>query len=129
MSKIPYLQINYNNEIELIDKLLKIYDLAKEEVINSKNGKPYQLRKFERDVLIYYIRYGYSKETKNMIIKDTDKKPNSIVQTDFLLKEAGYLEDLETNYRMKKLNPHLEKIRIDFVLKKNKVYGLHFKAK
>ena len=125
MSTIPYLQITFKNEVDLIDKLLKIYDLSKDKVID-KNGKVKQLRNFEREVLVYYIRYGYSKETKNLIQQDTGKKLNAIVQTDFLLKEAGYLEDLEHNYRMKKLNSYLEKMRENFISKKNRVYGLHF---
>lgn len=119
--KIPYLKINFKNDFELIDKLLKIYDLAKE---RKPDEKP--LRKFERDILIYYIKYGYSKDTKKMIEEHTGKKSNAIIQTDFLLKQGGYLEDLENNYRMKKLNPHLEMIRADFIKKTNRAYGLWF---
>lgn len=124
--KIPYLQIKFKNEIELIDKLLRIYELSKE---SNNEEKVKNLRKFERDVLIYYIRYGYSKDTKNMIQEDTGKKLNALIQIDHLLKKQGYLEDLETNFRMKKLNPYLEKIRQDFIVKKNRVYGLHFLPK
>lgn len=123
MSKIPYLQITFKNEVDLIDKLLRIYDLSRKDDINKPHK---QLRNFERQILNYYIRYGYSKETKTLIQEDTNKKLNAIIQTDFLLKEAGYLEDLENNYRMKKLNPYLEKIRQDFIQRKNRVYGIHF---
>jgi hypothetical protein len=123
MSKIPYLKIKYKNQVDLVDKLLKIYDLSKEYSLDDNKRN---LRNFERQVLNYYIRHGYSKETKNLIEKDTGKKLNAIVQIDFLLKESGYLEDMENNYRMKKLNPYLEKIRQDFILKRNIVYGLHF---
>ena len=126
MSKIPYLKIKYKNQVDLVDKLLKIYDLSKEDVPSDNKKKIKNLRNFERQVLNYYIRYGYSKETKNLIEKDTGKKLNAIVQTDFLLKESGYLEDMENNYRMKKHNPFLEKIRQDFILKRNRVYGLYF---
>ncbi len=125
---IPYLQILYNNDFELIEKLLKIYEVSKEPVFDE-DGKELKLRNFERGVLKYYIMYGYSKETKNMIEQDMSKKNNAIIQTDFLLKKAGYLEDMDNNYRMKKLNPYLEKIRQDFIIKKNRVYGLSFKAK
>ena len=128
MSKIPYLEITFQNEFELIEKLLRIYDISKP-IVKDSNGKELRLRNFERDILKYYIRYGYSKETKNLIVEDTGKKLNAIVQTDFLLKESGYLEDLEHNYRMKKLNSHLEKIREDFINKKNRVYGIYFKNK
>jgi len=124
MTKIPFLQISFKNEVDLIDKLLRIYDLSKKE---DPNKPTKQLRNFERQILNYYIRYGYSKETKNLIQEDTNKKLNALVQTDFLLKEAGYLEDLENNFRMKKLNPFLEKIREDFIQRKNRVYGIHFK--
>lgn len=124
MNKIPFLQINFKNEVDLIDKLLRIYDLSKKE----DPEKPHkQLRNFERQVLNYYIRYGYSKETKDLIQEDTGKKLNAIIQTDFLLKESGYLENLENNFRMKRLNPYLDKIREDFIKKKNRVYGIHFK--
>lgn len=126
MSNLPYLEIEFKNDIELINKLLRIYDLSKPEVLDAK-GKVKQLRNFERQILVYYIRYGYSKETKEMISEDTGKKLNLIIQTDFLLKESGYLEDLENNYRMKKLNPALEKIREKFIEDKNRVYGIYFK--
>lgn len=126
MAKIPYLPIKFKNQVELVDKLLRIYDLSKEDNKSDGKRKPKNLRNFERQVLNYYIRYGYSKETKNLIGQDTGKTLNYIVQTDFQLKEAGYLEDMENNYRMKKLNPVLEKIREDFILKRNRVYGLHF---
>lgn len=121
-AQIPYLEIPFKNDFDLIDKLLKIYDLTKE---RRKDEKP--LRKFERDILIYYIRYGYSKETKDIIIDDTGKKPNAIIQTDFLLKQGGYLQDLEHNYRMKKLNPQLEMIRDKFINTKNRACGVWFK--
>ena len=32
--KIPYLEIGYKNDIELINKLLRIYDLSKEEILD-----------------------------------------------------------------------------------------------
>lgn len=128
MAKIPYLEITFQNEFDLIEKLLKIYDMSKPVVLDAK-GKEIKLRKFQMDVLKYYMRYGYSKETKNIIEKDTGKKLNNIVQIDHGLKEAGYLLDLENNFRMKKLNPQLENIRNSFIEKRNRVYGISFKNK
>lgn len=127
--KLPLLQLPYKNEIDLVDKLLSIYSLTKEnqEVPAGSRFDSFKLRKFERDVLNYYIRYGYSDDTKQMIQEDMGKKSNAITQVDFLLKEKGYLEDLPNNYRMKKLNPYLEDIRKKFILEKRRVYAIHFK--
>lgn len=126
MAKIPYLKIQFKNQVDLVDKLLQIYDISKKEYIDPKTNKPRALRNFERQVLNYYIRYGYSKDTKSLIIKDTDKKANALIQIDYLLKEAGYLEDSDGNFRMKKLNPYLETMREKFILTSNRVYGVHF---
>jgi hypothetical protein len=124
--KIPFLEIKFTTEFELIEKLLRIYDISKPTVVD-KSGKEVKLRKFQMDVLKYYMRYGYSKETKNIVEKDTGKTLNNIVQIDYHLKEAGYLIDMENNFRMKKLNPQLELIRASFIEKKNRVYGIAFK--
>lgn len=126
MSKIPYIEIKYKNEFELIEKLLRIYDISKP-VLLDKKGKEVKLRKFQMDVLKYYMKYGYSKKTKDIVQKDTGKTLNNIVQIDYHLKEAGYLIDMESNFRMKKLNPMLESIRGSFVQQKNRVYGVAFK--
>lgn len=127
--KVPFLEINFTNEVDLVNKILSIYSLTKENDTPPKGSKfdSYKLRNFEKDVLNYYIRYGYGDETKKMIEEDMSKKPNAITQVDFLLKEKGYLEDMPNNYRMKKLNSVLEQIRKQFVTDKRKVYALHFK--
>lgn len=126
--KLPFLPINFKNEVDLVNKILSIYSLTKENDEPPKNSRfdSFKLRKFEKDVLNYYIRYGYGEETKRMIEEDMNKKSNAITQVDFLLKEKGYLEDLPNNYRMKKLNPSLEEIRKQFILGKRRVYALHF---
>lgn len=127
--KLPFLEISYKNEVDLVNKLLTMYSLTKENDVPKPGSKieNFKLRTFERDVLNYYVRYGYSEETKQMIAEDMGKKSNAITQTDFHLKEKGYLEDLENNYRMKRLNPYLEEIRRKFILEKRRVYAVHFK--
>lgn len=127
--KLPFLELTFKNEVDLVNKLLSIYSLTKENDIPPKDAKfdSYKLRKYERDVLNYYIRYGYSPETKKIIEEDMGKKSNAVTQTDFSLKEKGYLLDLENNYRMKKLNPYLEEIRRKFIVEKKRAYALHFK--
>ena len=126
---LPLLELTFKNEVDLVDKILSIYSLARENDIPPKGSKfdSYKLRKFEKDVLNYYFRYGYSPETKKIIEEDMGKKPNAITQIDFNLKEKGYLEDLENNYRMKKLNSYLDKMRKKFILEKRRVYAIHFK--
>lgn len=128
---LPFLNIDFNNEVDLVNKLLSIYSLTKEDdkVPAGSKFDSFKLRKFERDVLNYYVRYGYGEETKQMIEEDLNKKSNAITQVDFLLKEKGYLEDLPNNYRMKKLNADLQAIREKFIVNKRRVYALHFKKR
>lgn len=127
--KLPLLELTIQNEVDLVNKILAIYSLTKENDVPPKGSKidNYKLRKYERDVLNYYVRYGYSPETKKMIEEDMGKKSNAITQVDFTLKEKGYLEDKKNNYRDKKLNPYLEDIRKKFILEKKRVYAIHFK--
>jgi len=127
--KISFLEISYDNEVHLVNKILSIYSLTKEDNVPPEGSKfkSYKLRPFERDVLNYYIRYGYSPETKLIVEEDLDKTQNNITQIDFLLKSKGYIEDAENNYRMKKLNPYLEEVRKKFILDKRRVYAIHFK--
>lgn len=127
--KLPLLELTIENEVDMVNKILAIYALTKENDVPPKDSKidNYKLRKYERDVLNYYVRYGYSDETKTMIEEDMKKKRNAITQVDFTLKEKGYLEDKKNNYRDKQLNPYLENIRKKFILEKKRVYAIHFK--
>jgi hypothetical protein len=66
-----------------------------------------QLRKFEKDVLNYYMRFGYSTETK----------------------KKKYLIDSKTNMSKKKLNKDLQILKDNFIDGKKKVLAIGFKRK
>ena len=112
----PTLKNRYKNEIDLIDKILRVYSISQD--------KP--LRNFERLILIYYIRNGYNKETKEFIQEDTGKKDGDIRVADVHLREKGYLMNHPNNLRMSILSPDMESIRKSFVLNKKEVYVLVF---
>ncbi len=112
----PTLKTKYKNEIDLIDKILCVYSISQK----------VSLRNFERLILVYYIRSGYSKETKEFIKEDTGKKDGDIRVADVHLREKGYLMSSEKNLRMSKLSPDMESIRTSFIKNKKQVYVLAF---
>ena len=113
----PSLKNTYRNEIDLIDKILRVYSITQE----------VPLRNFERLILIYYIRNGYSKETKEFIKEDTGKKDGDIRVADVHLREKGYLMNHPNNLRMSVLSPDMESIRKSFITDKKELYVLLFK--
>lgn len=112
----PTLKTKYKNEIDLIDKILRVYSISQD----------VPLRNFERLILVYYIRSGYSKETKEYIKEDTGKKEGDIRVADVHLREKGYLMPSEKNLRMSKLSPDMESIRTSFIKNKKQIYVLAF---
>lgn len=113
---------NYQNEIDYVNRLISIYSII---VFDEDN----QLRKFERDVLNYYVRFGYSAETKKRISLELNKKPNTITQATFYLKEKGYLEDSKTNLSKKNLSKDLQNLKEAFLDGDKKILAIGFKRK
>jgi hypothetical protein len=112
----PTLRNRYKNEIDLIDKILKVYSITQD--------RP--LRNFERLILIYYIRSGYNKETKEFIKEDTGKKDGDIRVADVHLREKGYLSKHPKNLRLSNLSPDMNSIRESFIINKKEMYVLLF---
>jgi len=102
----------YKNEVDFIDKLVSIFA-----IINLKEGE--KLRNFEKDVLNYYVRYGYSRTTKKLITEELGKSPATITQATFYLKKLGFVVDSKTNFSDKHLCEDLQSIS-DALLKGNK---------
>lgn len=111
---------HYKNEVDLVNKLLSIYSIVK------KDG---DLRDFEKKVLNYYIRKGYSSETKKQISKELNLKDRNLNQTNYHLTKKGYLKQSSRNQKHKKLNKELQEIRDLFIEGKIKVYTIGFKQK
>jgi hypothetical protein len=117
----PY-RCTYKHEVDFVDKLITIYSTI---AMDEEN----QLRKFEKDVLNYYMRFGYSPETKKKITQALGKSPETITQATFYLKKKKYLVDSKTNMSKKKLNKDLQIIKDNFIDGKKKVLAIGFKRK
>lgn len=112
----------YKNEIDLVDKLISVYSIIKMDAAS-------QLRNFEKEVLNYYVRFGYSTETKKKINKLTNKSDATITQTTFHLSKKGYLVQSKNNHSQKKLNVDLQRMRKAFIEGDKKIWAIGYKRK
>ena len=109
--------ISYKSDLDNIEKILTIYSIVKE----------IKFRDFEKDVLKYYLVYGYNKETQEMIMEDLGKSDVNIRVTDTWLRKNGFLNLGVNNKRKSSLSKDMEMMRKDFILDKKDVYALIFK--
>ena len=109
--------ISYKSDLDKIEKILTIYSI----------GKEIKFRDFEKDVLKYYLVYGYNKETQEMIMEDLGKSDVNIRVTDTWLRKNGFLNLGVNNKRKSSLSKDMEMMRKDFILDKKDVYALIFK--
>lgn len=58
--KIHYNKSKCKNDLDLLSKVIRIYS-----VIKLGDGLKQSLENNEEKVLVYYLKYGYSKDTKN----------------------------------------------------------------
>lgn len=117
----PMIESSYQDDLDLIDKLLSVYCLSKGIVV----------RNFELRVLKYYIKYGYNSEAKEYIKEDEKRKDGDIRTADVYLRRNGLLLPGETNFRKTTLSKDMESIRDMFInnfsSEKNKIYGVLFR--
>ena len=109
--------ISYKSDLDKIEKILTIYSIVKD----------IKFRDFEKDVLKYYLVYGYNKETQEMIMEDLGKSDVNIRVTDTWLRKNGFLNLGVNNKRKSSLSKDMEMMRKDFILDKKDVYALIFK--
>lgn len=109
--------IPYKSDLDKIEKILTIYSIVKE----------IKFRDFEKDVLKYYLVYGYNKETQEMIMEDLGKSDVNIRVTDTWLRKNGFLNLGVNNKRKSSLSKDMEMMRKDFIVDKKDVYALIFK--
>jgi hypothetical protein len=109
--------IPYKSDLDKIEKILTIYSIVKE----------IKFRDFEKDVLKYYLVYGYNKETQEMIMEDLGKSDVNIRVTDTWLRKNGFLNLGVNNKRKSSLSKDMEMMRKDFILDRKDVYALIFK--
>ena len=116
--QIPAIKgIPYKSDLDKIEKILTIYSIVKE----------IKFRDFEKDVLKYYLVYGYNKETQDMVKEDLGKSDVNIRVTDTWLRKNGFLNLGVKNRRKSSLSKDMETIRKDFITDSKNVYALMFK--
>lgn len=108
----------YSRETELYRKVLEVYSAMAGIGLTDK----------EIEVLIMYIRYGYNKETKEIIIKELKfKSSNYIHVMNFNLKKKGMLVDDKYQRTKKEISSTLKDIKEFIELKKEqKLLPLNF---
>lgn len=107
---LPKVDCNYSHDLQKLEKVLTIYSICKD--------KP--IRPFEKKVLIYYLKFGYSPETKKIIVEDTGKRPEYVNTTNTFLREKGFL--VENRYEECHLSPDMEMLKKFFVEENKKIY-------
>jgi hypothetical protein len=109
--------IPYRSDVEKIDRVLQVYSAI----------KGIQLREFEKNVLKYYLVYGYCSETKKTVMEDLGIKDGNIRVVDTHLREKGFLNHGKTNQRKSTLSIDMEQLRQSFVIDNKDYYVLTFK--
>lgn len=117
MSAIPVVVEKVDTDLEKIEKVLSVYSIMK----NIK------LRPFERLVLKYYIKYGYSDEAKEFLIEDENRKKSDLKNADFELRSKGFIVQSSKNNRSSELSVDMESIRKHFVIGNSDIYLISFK--
>lgn len=117
MAKIPIVYEDFDSDLDVIDKVLSIYSLI----------KGIKLRNFEREVMIYYLKYGCNKDAVKYIVQDTGKKESYIKVVNSNLRDLGLL--VETmNMHKSGLSTDMENLRKHFVEGGGKVYLVSFET-
>lgn len=118
MKNILMFESQYSRETELYRKVLEVYSAMAGIGLTDK----------EIEVLIMYIRYGYNKETKEIIIKELKfKSSNYIHVMNFNLKKKGMLVDDKYQRTKKEISSTLKDIKEFIELKKEqKLLPLNF---
>ena len=110
----------YKNEVDLVDKALSIYSIIK------KKGN---LRKFERNILNYYIRKGISENTKETIKRELGINSTNLTQANYYLRKKEYIVKDRNNHNKNELCEDLKMLRKSIILNKKRIYGIGFKQK
>lgn len=110
----------FKNQIDFVDKLISIYSVM---FLNEKT----KLRKFEKDVLNFYMRFGYSTATKKKIQTELGKSAETITQATFFLKQKKCLIDSKTNFSNKRLCKELQDFKDNFIDGDKKILAIGFK--
>lgn len=116
--EIYFNQLKYKDEIDMLQKIIRIYSIVK---LND------DLENHEEKVLMFYFKYGYSSETKDMIRESLDITAHYLNTINYHLDNKGYLRKDENNKQKKHLSDDLKKLREAFLDKGVEVYAIGVK--
>ena len=116
--EIYFNQLKYKNEIELLQKIIRIYSIIK---LNDN------LENHEEKVLMFYFKYGYSPETKQKIRDSLGITPHYLNTINYHLDNKGYLRKDENNKQKKHLSDDLKQLREAFLDRGVEVYAIGIK--
>lgn len=95
--------VTYKSQIDLAEKCL--YQYSATEIERSDVLTPTLVR-----VLSYYILFGYSSDTREMVCRDLKMRKSYVDNTNCKLRKYGYLVDPYESKSMRKLSRKMEDI-------------------
>lgn len=98
-------KITCENEIEVLSAMVQLYAAS---VTVRRDKKP--LRKKLASLLAYYMKYGYSKDSKEIAASSMGVKTTNLNVMNHELTRLGYLIPSTKNFNNKNLHPELEKL-------------------
>ena len=104
-NKIYAVQVHCDNEIEVLSALVQLYSTS----VLLRKGKD-RLRNKLTELLAYYIKYGYSKETKELAMDSMNTSSYNINVMNSELTRLEYLITSNTNFHDKELNGELKSL-------------------
>lgn len=114
--------ITYKDKLDLLKKVLRIYA----SVININTNKNY-LRPRLVDVLAFYILFGYTKDTKKLILESLKMDIKNLNQINSELTKKKFLIRDANNFTKKHISKELEGLNDYFILKKtNNIFLVKF---
>lgn len=104
-----YLVLNtgIDTDLDVIRKALEIYQIT--------YGLRSRLTASELNLMVYYMRYGYSEETKSNYMVDTGITLSGVRVLTTALTKKSYLVKSETGRVVTSLAKDLEKLRVDLM--------------
>lgn len=97
--------LEYTTDIDLLDKIITIYSLVQKQVLTEQ----------EKNVLRYYLNFGYSKQVKDSILLGLDINDKHLTQINHHLQRKNYLLRHPTNFKEKVVSDVLLNMKNMFI--------------
>lgn len=117
MAQIYGNTFKYKTDIDLLSLVIRIFSIVKLDD---------DLENHQERVLMFYIKYGYSPDTKDKIISSLGIKRHYLNTINHHLDKKGYLIKDNNNRQKKHLSAELQQLREAWVDNKVDVYAIKF---